>query len=531
MVSGRARALVGALTSAALAVGLAGLAAPRADALPTAGALTGSVAEGQAGDAVTFRGAVPPKRSRPVSLQRRTDRWVTVATGSTDDDGRFRFAQSIRPTTTTYRVLAPRKGALRAVATPTFRVRTLSPLSVEQVSRDETGEQAAGSSGSPSLSADGRYVAFSTGAPLIAHDTNDEDDVYLRDRRTGALTLVSRPLNVSLVANGGSSNPEISRDGRYVVFETMATNLGGPDDNGVSDVWRWQRGGGLTRISSRPEDGAVANGQSLYPSISADGRYVSFASDASDLGAASTPFMTQVYRRDVQTGATDLVSAATDGDAGNRDSYVSSISADGSRVAFESSSSDLVVRDAPDTYDVFVRDLDRDATTRLSETATGARGDRESFSPQISGDGRSVVFVSRATNLTGTSLPEGKRAFVARVDRPSVRLVTSFLPHPARVTADAVAVNGNGRYVAYTTPAQADAPDTEPVRDVVVVDRERKTRTRATVGPDGRSSDGGVSDVVLSGNGAFVAYTSDASSLTAGEPNGFYDVFVTSLPR
>jgi acetyltransferase-like isoleucine patch superfamily enzyme len=257
------------------------------------------------------------------------------------------------------------------------------------------------------MSADGRYVAFgSYSSDLVAGDTNGNlQDVFVRDLQTGTTTLVSENAAGTGSGNGASYSNGISADGRYVAFQSLATDLvAGSDTNGIYDVFvRDLQTGVTTLVSENAAGTGTGNGASYPPIISADGRFVAFASFASDLVTGDTNGnMQDVFVRDLQTGTTTLVSENAAGTgSGNGSSQNPVISADGGYVAFLSSASDLVAGDTNGTYDVFVRDLQTGVTTLVSENAAGTgSGNSSSFDPVVSASGNAIAYTSFATDLT-----------------------------------------------------------------------------------------------------------------------------------
>jgi Tol biopolymer transport system component len=256
-----------------------------------------------------------------------------------------------------------------------------------RVSVDSAGNQANAATPlpEPAISGDSRFVAFVSNATnLVAGDSNNVADIFVHDRQTGATTRVS--VNSSGgQANGGSSDPVISPDGRYVAFVSNAGNLVIGDTNGKSDVFVHDRQTGVTARVSVNSSEEQGNAESINPSISADGRYVAFGSSASNLVTGDTNGVSDVFVRDRQTGATTRVSMNNTGTQGKNSSGQPSLSADGRYVAFTSEAGNLVPGDSNGTADVFVHDRQAEKTTRV-----GVDGD----SPSISGDGRFVAFRS-----------------------------------------------------------------------------------------------------------------------------------------
>jgi Tol biopolymer transport system component len=252
------------------------------------------------------------------------------------------FAQGRRTTA------APERGTGRAQADFAGTTTCVSVAS--------DGSQGNDGSYSPSISADGRYVAFDSDASnLVSGDTNSESDVFVHDRQTGETT------RVSVASDGEQGNedswyPSISADGRHVAFGSSASNLVGGDTNSEYDVFVHDRQAGQTTRVSVASDGGQGNDRSEEFSISADGRYVVFDSAASNLVGCDTNDVWDIFVHDRQAGQTTRVSAASDGSQGNSDSGGSSISADGRYVVFDSAASNLVGGDTNGNWDVFVHD-------------------------------------------------------------------------------------------------------------------------------------------------------------------------------
>jgi Tol biopolymer transport system component len=261
-------------------------------------------------------------------------------------------------------------------------------------------EYVLGLSGSPSISSNGRYVAFSSASPdLDPNDTNDSFDVFVRDVVAG--TTVRADLGPGGVQGNDSYNvrPSLSGDGRYVAFESMSTNMVAHDTNEMTDIFvRDLQAGVTTRVSVGPA-GVQSNGWSLAPSISADGRFVAFDSDASNLVTGDTNKHADVFVRDRQTGTTSRVSVDTFGAQADGDSYSASISADGRYVAYRSDAPDLVAGDTNGVSDIFVRDRLMGTTVRMSVDASGTQGNGPSESAALAPSGLSLAFQSAATNL------------------------------------------------------------------------------------------------------------------------------------
>jgi Tol biopolymer transport system component len=320
-----------------------------------------------------------------------------------------------------------------------------------RVSVASDGAQGNEESWNPSISADGRYVAFASEASnLVSGDTNDTNDAFVHDRQTGQTT------RVSVASDGGQGNdwsggPSISADGRYVAFESIASNLVSGDtndfcgyyhDDNCGDIFIHDRQTGQTTRVSVASDGTQGNEESTWLSISADGRYVAFASLASNLVSGDTNGGADVFVHDRQTGQTTRVSVASDGTQGNGDSYFPSISADGRYVAFSSYAGNLVSGDTNGEADIFVHDRQTGQTTRVSVASDDSQGNEESRWLSISADGRYVAFASEASNLVSgdtngeTDVFVHDRGALCDLSKQPVLLVPGWGGSAANLTAD-----------------------------------------------------------------------------------------------
>ncbi|MBA2448749.1 MAG: PD40 domain-containing protein [Chloroflexi bacterium] len=276
---------------------------------------------------------------------------------------------------------------------------------VERVSMAADGRDGNDGSHRPALSADGRFVAFwSEAGNLVPDDTNQSYanggyDIFVKDRQSGALE------RVSVAADGAegiadSVAPSISADGRFVAFGSFAANLVPGDTNDVPDVFVKDRLTGAVERVSLTADGAQGDGDSFWnPHISGDGRFVAFWSEASNLVPGDTNGVPDVFVKDRQTGALERISLADQGAEGNGASYNPTLSADGRLLAFWSEAGNLVPDDTNGALDVFVRDRQTGAVEHVSLAADGTASDGASYSPTLSADGRLVAFWSEASNL------------------------------------------------------------------------------------------------------------------------------------
>ena len=319
-------------------------------------------------------------------------------------------------------------------------------------------------------------------------------------------------------ANGGSLFPSISADGRYVVFYSWADNLVEGDANEVEDVFLHDRQSGITRLVSSTSDGVQGNDFSGAPSISGDGRYVAFVSFATNLVDGDTNGFGDIFVHDRESGAIDLISISSDGTQGNGDSGAPSISGDGRFVAFVSYASNLVNGDTNGWGDVFVRDRESGSIDRISISSDGTQGDDYSGWPSISTDGHYVAFLSWATNLVEGDTNEALDVFVH--DRQAGLTECASISSDGSQGDDASAgasLSGDGRYVAFDSWATnlVDG-DSNDYWDVFVHDRVTGTTERVSVSSAGAQADGGSSSPSISGDGRYVVFDSCATNLVRG---------------
>ena len=359
---------------------------------------------------------------------------------------------------------------------------------------------------------------YSEASNLVPGDTNSAEDVFVRDRASGTTRRVSVD-SAGNEGDGDSYDPVLSADGRFVVFYSDATNLVAADTNGVADVFLHDCLTGVTTRLSVDSAGNQGNGASLYPWISADGRTVTFHSSADNLVPLDTNQVSDVFVRDLVAGTTVRVSVDSAGAQGNGDSSYSSLSADGRYVAFESLATNLVPSDTNNRKDIFVRDLVGGTTRRVSVHSSGAQSNGASTYGAISGDGRSVGFESLASNLvTGDT-----NGFVDSFVHDLVTGTTE------RISLSSAGVQGNnislravpshdGRFVAFKSHASnLVAGDTNGAQDIFLRDRLFGTTQRVSVDSSGAQAQGHSSTPALSADGRHVGYYSFAENLVPGD--------------
>ncbi|WP_374031168.1 hypothetical protein [Bdellovibrio bacteriovorus] len=387
-----------------------------------------------------------------------------------------------------------------------------------RVSLTTAGTQSTAASTSPSSSGDGQSLVFETG-----------NQVYFHDLSKAEITEVSS--GIPGVDNDGISEaPSISGDGRYVAFQSSATNLVVGDTNGVTDIFVHDRQLATTVRVSVSSAGVQANGQSLTPKISLDGRYVVFSSDASNLVAGDVNAAGDIFVHDMQTAQTSRVSISSAAVEADGPSYTPSVSGDGRYVAFQSWAGNLVAGDTNSNADIFVHDRQTGSTVRASVSTAGVETNAVSTLPVISADGRYVAFESSATNLV-VDTAFFKDIFVRDLQSSqTTRVNVSSAGVQANALASNPSISGDGRYVVFESGAtNLVAGDTNNRRDVFVHDRQTAQTTRISVGPAGMQATEHSGVPMISNDGRYVSFESEASGLVAGDDNGVPDVFVHDL--
>ena len=335
-----------------------------------------------------------------------------------------------------------------------------APATTQRVSVTPTGQEPNGTSSEPSISADGRYVAYTSSADNVVAGASGTQ-IYVYDRSTGKTQLASASTSGE-PASGSSQQPAISADGQYVAFDSYAKDLV-PGGVAFDDVYVKNLATGKLKRASVSSSGDPGDDYSSSPSISADGNVVTFSSDARNLTPVKTKARRNEFVHFMDSGKTEQVNVSPRGKGGNGDCHKPSVSADGKLIAFASRGSNLV-KGGSKGWQIFVRTLKTEKNTVVSLSSSGKAGNGLSSHPVISGDGRFVAFESKASNL----------------------------------------VKG----------------DTNRALDVFLRDLTKRTTKRISVSASGKQADGGSADASISNHGGFVAFDSTASNLTPRQKGG-----------
>ncbi len=411
----------------------------------------------------------------------------------------------------------------------------------------------------PSLSADGRYLVFlSNVTGLVAGDTNAISDAFVLDRQTGQIervSVTSAGAEATLGACCAEYAAVISGDGRFVAFSSFANDLVPNDTNAVQDIFLHDRQTGVTLLVSVDSSGNQANDNAIYPSISGNGRYIAFQSDATNLVSDDSNGFQDIFVHDSQTGETVRVSVTHDGQQSNHDSFITinrAISEDGRFISFESLADNLVLNDTNSVRDAFVHDRDADndgifdepgatTTVRVSVATDGTEGNghlSESYQPALAGNGRYVAFQSFATNLVPNDTNLMLDVFVRDRDTDA----DGIFDEPGAVLTERVSVDSSGgqsnggsgqagitadgRYITFYSTATnltdgAGGPQSIFLHDRTTGETIRLSETGSGANPDNTSN-----GAMIAANGPIVAFTSLATNLVDDDTNQTFDVFL-----
>lgn len=401
---------------------------------------------------------------------------------------------------------------------PAYRAQAIGSLEV--VSLTSTGQQTGGAYGS--LSADGRFLVFDSGSSnVVPNDTNGKADVFLKDWLTGTTELISITTDGQL-ANGASNNAQVSDDGRYVVFLSAATNLHSNDTNGLQDVFVRDRQLGTTSMVSVTTTGESGDGHSYGAVISGNGRYVAFNSSSTNLVASGASVQQDVYLRDLVTGTTQQISVSSTGSQCNGVAVYPSISSDGRFVTFEASCSNIVPNDTNGVLDVFVRDTLLNTTERISLTSSGQQAFYFSGGEaSISADGRYVAFPSQ-DNLVDNGIFKMDIYVRDRQTGTVERITNGYNGQRANGNSRRPSISSDGRYVVFESSAKnLVSNDGNNYDDVFFYDRKLRTMTRLSMTSTGAETIYASTYPKISANGIYAVFMTPAA-LNPGDMVGLH---------
>ena len=371
-----------------------------------------------------------------------------------------------------------------------------------------------------SISDDGRYAAFESSASNLGNPTG-RPQALLLDRSTGDFKVLSNLSDGSPV-DATADGVRISGNGRFVVFETLG-DLVPEDTNGVRDIYLYDIQTSaleLVSVNLSGTEAGNAKSEGYLVSISRDGRFVAFYSDATDLVADDSNGNTDVFLRDRQAGTTELISQATDGTQGNDYSYVydDGISDDGRFVTFYSPATNLdaSVTDSNGQIDAFVRDRVAGTTTLITRAfGTSMSADGLSYVTDLSADGDTLVIHSEASNLTEVSLSSTGQVYRFTLSTGVFELLTDDNNGGVLGGTNAEgSLSADGRFLLFVNLGSTEF---DPAGNNQVVIRDLSTGeyrvVSATTGGAGGNGDSFAYNGAMTQNGRTIVFESDATDL------------------
>ncbi len=394
------------------------------------------------------------------------------------------------------------------------------------------GEKGNAATTSSSLSARGTTVAFqSVATNLDQADVDGIPDIYVKDLATGELILASTS-DTGEKGNDFSLRPSLSADGTRVAFLSGATNLDPTDDHPEFDVYVKDVTTGDIMLASSSDAGERGNFISYYPSLSADGSSVAFASLAWNLDPADpTMDAIDIYVKDVSSGDITLVSTTANGEKSDGTSFDPSLSADGSTVAFYSEATNLDPSDSDTIQDIYLKDVVTGAVVLVSRTGSGEKGNGSSTAPSSSSDGTRVAFVSEATNLDPADTDATRDVYVKDLVTGELTLVSASVDgNHGNGSSFSPRISADGTIVTFTSAATNLHPsDTDAAFDVYVKDLVTGSVFLASASATGEHGNGSSGTPDIAADGSRVSFSSGASNLAPGDGDSVSDGYVKDI--
>jgi hypothetical protein len=401
---------------------------------------------------------------------------------------------------------------------------------IERVSISNDEAQGNDESKHTSLSNTGRYVAFhSIANNLVATDTNGETDVFVRDTQAGSTERVSLS-SAGIEGNGDSAHPDISGDGRYVVFESFATNFDPADTDITRDIYLYDRTNDTITLVSKNMTGGSASGDTQRAAITPDGEFIVYVSNASDIVAGDTNGTYDCFVYDVSSGMVNRILTST-GAEFDDDCIVADIAGGTPLIAFESEATNVVPNDTNGKGDIFIVSIFNTGHARVSVDSAGNEGNDFANAPSISRDGDFVTFFSQANNMVLSDTngigdiflhetQTGETTRVSVVSGGAQANNTSTNPH----------ISGGGRYIVFTSFATNLVPgDTNEVVDVFIHDTQTLVTERLSTTSQNVEGNHFSYYPAISGNGQAVVFESLASNLVPDDTNDRWDAFKVTI--
>ncbi|MBF0160387.1 MAG: PD40 domain-containing protein [Magnetococcales bacterium] len=334
-------------------------------------------------------------------------------------------------------------------------------------------------------------------------------------------------LNTAPTVTKATGSPTLSADGQWLVFHSTASNLTSGDNNNSTDIFAQNRTNNDVMAISVDSSGLYGNAGSYTPSVSGQGSLVVFASDATNLVDGDSNGQRDIFLRDLATNTTTRISIASSNTQANNDSLSPSLSTDGRSIAFVSEATNLVANDSNGRTDIFVRDLQ--ANTTLGVTL---QGNGDSDAPVLSADGRFVAFTSKASNLVTNDTNGRTDIFVYdRMTNAFSRVNISSGGEQGNGDANTPALSADGRFVVFSSSARnLVTNDSNNSWDIFVHDRLLKTTALVSLNDKGEQGNGGSYMPMLSPDGSMIGFESFATNLIPDDINGQKDTLILANP-
>ena len=383
-----------------------------------------------------------------------------------------------------------------------------------------SGKKILGASSNPSLNSDGTKIAFQSNSGIFGNDSANLQHIYLKNTSSNTFSRISVDSNGNN-ADSISFSPSISGDGKIITYYSYAKNLVSGDTNNSTDVFARDLNTNKTILVSSSATGVYGNGESASPIVSRNGKFVAFDSKATNITTLSTNNKRQVYVKNLSTGEIDIVSINNAGLAGNQDSFLPSISNDGRYVAFASYASNLPSANA-NKYDIYIHDRQTNTTELVSVGANNHSGQAT-----ISGDGRYVAFLTLATTIVSGDtnstadiiIYDRNNSTFQRVQKSgSIPNGPSFAPK----------FSEDGRFLAfYSAASNLITNDTNAKVDLFVFDNALNSIERLNLNASGGQTSVNIGNVIsISGNGQVAAFSTPESLVGAADENNQNDVYI-----
>lgn len=404
-------------------------------------------------------------------------------------------------------------------------------IDTSRVSVDSNGAESDSLNTAPSISSDGRYITYaSSSTNLVAGDTNFADDIFLYD----TVTEITKRISVDSGGNQGNSwsyEPSISGDGRYVTYASDADNLVAGDTNVTTDVFLYDTVTEITIRVSVDSFGNEADGYSNIPNISSNGEYITYGSDATNLVPGDTNFTADIFLYYIDTQETARISVDSGGTEGNGYSFYSAISGDNRYTVYQSDADNLVAGDTNIATDIFLYDLVNETTTRVSLDSGGGQTNGSSLYPSISSDGRYIAYQSEANDIVAGDSNLSQDIFLFDNMSQTTTLVSKDSNGIiSNNYSENPVVSGDGKYVAYTSYGDnLVSNDTNTTYDVFAFEVDTAKTFRVSVDSDRNQGDNGSAGPAINDDGKYIVYQSDAANLVTADSNGATDIFLASM--